>query len=61
MIYLLFFLETLDIGSLLNTDSIFQYANILLAALVPVVLISLGFALAKYVIAFVMRIFNGLS
>lgn len=60
MIYLLFALETLDIASLLNIDSIFQYANILLAALVPIVLISLGFALAKYVISFVMRIFNNL-
>jgi len=52
--------ETLDISSLLNTDNIFFYANILLTALIPVVLISLGFALARYVVAFVQRVFSNL-
>jgi len=53
--------ETLNISSLLDIDNIFSYANILLTALVPVVLISLGFALARYVVGFVMRIFNNLG
>ena len=53
--------ETLNISGLLDVDSIFAYANILLAALIPVVLISLGFALARFVIAFVQRVFNSLG
>jgi len=53
--------ETLNISSLLDIDSIFSYSNILLAAILPAVLITLGFALARYVIGFVMRIFNGLG
>lgn len=52
--------ETLNVSGLLDVDNIFAYANILLTALIPVVLISLGFALAQYVIRFVMRIFNNL-
>ena len=54
-------METLNISGLLNTDEIFRYANILLAALIPVVLIGLGFALARLVVAFVQRVFNGLG
>jgi len=54
-------METLNISGLLNTDEIFRYANILLAALIPVVLIGLGFALARFVVAFVQRVFNGLG
>lgn len=61
MPYLLFVFETLNISGLLDIDNIFAYANILLAALIPVVLISLGFALARYVVGFVMRIFNNLG
>lgn len=60
MLHLLFYLETLNISGLLDIDNIFAYANILLAALIPVVLISLGFALARYVVSFVMRIFQNL-
>lgn len=52
--------ESLNISGLLDIDEIFIYANILLAALIPVVLISLGFALARFVISFVQRVFNGL-
>jgi hypothetical protein len=51
---------TLDLGSLINTDSMFSYANILLVALGPVVLIGLGFALGKYIINFVQRIFSSI-
>jgi len=53
--------ETLNISGLLDTDQIFAYANILLAALIPVVLIGLGFALARFVISFVQRVFNSLG
>ena len=53
--------ETLNISGLLDIDNIFAYSNILLSALIPVVLISLGFALARYVVGFVMRIFNNLG
>lgn len=53
--------ETLNIAGLLDTDSIFTYANILLAALIPIVLISLGFALARFVVGFVQRVFNSLG
>ena len=53
--------ETLNIAGLLDTDSIFPYANILLAALIPIVLISLGFALARFVVGFVQRVFNSLG
>lgn len=52
--------ETLNLSTLINTDSIFQYANILLVALGPVVLIGLGFALAKFIIGFVQRAFSSL-
>ena len=54
-------MESLNISGLLDIDSIFGYANILLAALVPVVLIGLGFALASYIIKFVQRVFNNLG
>lgn len=60
MIYLLFLLETLNVSGLLDIDSIFYYANILLSALIPAVLLVLGFAIARYVIAFVQRVFNNL-
>jgi len=53
--------ETLNIAGLLDIDGIFYFANILLAALIPVVLISLGFALARFVVSFVQRVFNGLG
>ena len=53
-------METLDLSTLINTDALFQYANILIQALGPVVLIGLGFALARYIIGFVQRIFAGL-
>lgn len=56
-----FTFETLNISGLLDTDQIFAYANILLAALIPVVLIGLGFALARFVISFVQRVFNSLG
>ena len=53
--------ETLNIASLLDTSAIFGYSNILLGALIPIVLLSLGFALAQFVVKFVMRIFNNLG
>jgi len=53
--------ETLDIDALLNVSAIFGYSNILLGALIPIVLLSLGFALAQFVVKFVMRIFNNLG
>jgi len=53
-------MESLDISSLINTDSLFSNANILLAALGPVVLLGLGFALAKFIISYVQRMFSSL-
>jgi len=53
--------ETLNISGLLDVDSIFRYSNILLSALIPIALISLGFALAQFIARFVMRIFNNLG
>ena len=53
-------MESLDIASLINTDSLFGYANILLGALGPVVLLGLGFALAKFIISYVQRMFSSL-
>jgi len=54
-------MESLDISSLLNVNKIFEYANLMLSALVPVILIGLGFALANYIIRFVQRLFNNLG
>lgn len=51
---------SLALSTLINTDQMFYYANMLLLALGPVVLISIGFSLAKYIISFVQRIFSSL-
>ena len=53
-------MTSLDLSTLMDTDKIFEYANLLLIALGPVVLIGIGFALAKYIITFVQRVFNSL-
>jgi len=54
-------MESLNIGALLDTGKIFEYANLMLSALIPVVLIGVGFALANYIIRFVQRMFNNLG
>lgn len=53
-------MTSLDLSTLMDTNKIFEYANLLLVALGPVVLIGIGFALAKYIITFVQRVFNSL-
>ena len=54
-------MQTLDVGSLVDTGQMFHNANILIAAVAGVVLVAVGFNLAKLVIRFVLNIFNGLS
>ena len=54
-------MQTLDISSLVNTGQMFANANILIGAVAGVVLVAVGFNLAKLVIRFVLNIFNGLS
>jgi len=54
-------MQTLDISSLVNTGAMFSNANILIGAVAGVVLVAVGFNLAKLVIRFVLNIFNGLS
>ena len=53
-------METLNVDSLLNTDSMFANANLLIAAVGGIVLVVVGFKLAVMVIRFVLNIFDGL-
>ena len=51
--------ETLDLSFFVgNTSELFLYANIILTALGPIVLIGIGFTLGKYVIRFVQQLFS---
>jgi len=54
-------MQTLDVGSLMDTSQMFANANILIGALGGVVLVIVGFNLAKLVIRFVLNIFNSFS
>ena len=54
-------MQTLDVAALIDTPQMFANANILIAALGGVVLVIVGFNLAKLVIRFVLNIFNSFS
>lgn len=54
-------METLNVEALMNTDQIFGYANILIMAFGGLVLLVVGFQLAKVVIRFVINLFGNFS
>lgn len=54
-------MESLNVEALLDTEKMFEYANVLINALAAVVLLGLGFMLAKFIIRFVLNIFNSFN
>jgi len=54
-------METLDVSSLIDPDAMFSNANILLQAFGALVLLIVGFGLAKVVIRFVINMFSNFS
>ena len=50
----------LNLSAFLDTNVIFEYANIILLALGPVVMISVGFGLGRTILNFVQSIFRSL-
>lgn len=52
--------ETLDVGSLVDPDSLFGYANLLITALGGIVVVIIGFKLAGVVIRFLLGAFDSL-
>ena len=54
-------LQTLDMDGFMDTGAMFSNANILLAAFGSLVMLVIGFHLAKIVIRFVIALFQGFS
>ncbi|RLC83710.1 MAG: hypothetical protein DRJ03_16295 [Chloroflexi bacterium] len=54
-------LQTLDMEGFMDTDAMFDNANILLGAFGTLVMLVVGFHLAKIVIRFVIQLFQGFS
>ena len=54
-------METLDMAGFMDTEKMFEYANVLLAAFGTLVMLVVGFHLAKVVIRFVINLFNNFS
>ena len=59
MLFVFLMQETLDLSFFVgNTNDLFLYANIILTALGPIILIGVGFTLGKYIIRFVQQLFS---
>ncbi len=54
-------MQTLDMAGFMNTSSMFGNANILLGAFAGLIMLVVGFNLAKMIIRFVINMFQGFS